>query len=122
MTNEVKTKTNPNYPYLINGRYGRYTMDHMDIKLALGLIPPMGPNDKYLKDKKVPKDVSTPWTDINGVMVRYMTSDAAKQFWCPNGGRKGMYMRAIAICPDCRKIVAASRINQHARVHKWAKG
>lgn len=99
------------YPYLI-GRRG-YTMDHGEVKIALGLqeFDPKRP----FKDKKIPADVSAGWRDVNGVQVCYLTSEAARQHWNRPGSTTPM--RALARCPECDRIVAASRINQHARVH-----
>jgi len=91
----------PTYPYLTNAR-GSYQMDYREMNAALGIT-----------DKKVPADRSTSWTDVQGVLVRLMTSDEARQFW----NKRGMALRVIAKCPDCGKVVGASRINQHARVH-----
>jgi hypothetical protein len=91
------------YPYLI-GRRG-WTMDHREIKAALGI-------DSH---KKVPADV-TVTANVQGIFVCYMTSDGARRFWKNPGTNTPM--RAIAECPDCGRIVPASRINQHAKVHQ----
>lgn len=90
-------------------------MDHREIKVALGLTDAnkVHPKWGYPLDTKVPPHVSTDWITIQGVEVCYLSSYDARKWW----GKKGMAMRVIAKCPDCGKITAASRINQHARVH-----
>lgn len=95
------------YPYLIGAR--GWTMDHREVKYALGLQPSTD------TDMRIPPDVSVPWTSIGEVAVMYMTSAAARAFWRKPGTNTPM--RALAECPECGRRVAASRINQHARVH-----
>jgi hypothetical protein len=94
-------------------------MDCAEIKVALGVIPEdRHPKWGYLRDKKVPPEVMSPMVRIGGVQVCYLTQSDARGFWeSKDGQKRGMYMRAIAVCPQCGKEVAASRINQHAKVH-----
>lgn len=80
-------------------------MDHREVKSVLGLDYTM----------KIPASVEVPWKLIDGVYVCYLTSADARAFWKKPGTNTPM--RALARCPECGKITAASRINQHARVH-----
>jgi hypothetical protein len=102
----------PTYPYLLNDQ--GWTMDHRQIKEALGLV---GRKDgqRVNTDVKIHANSSTGWKVIQGVRVCYLTSADARIFWKKPGSTTPM--RALAICPECGKTVAASRINQHARVH-----
>lgn len=94
--------------YLLNER-GR-TLD------AAQVIERFFPDRHY--GTRVPAHESAPWQDWDGVRVAYLTTSAAQVTWATLAPKKrGMAMRAIAECPICDKIVALSRINQHAIIH-----
>lgn len=97
------------YPYLTNARGHTMRADQ--------LIERLFPGKNY--KVTVPPNVGTEdWVELDGVKVQYLTSEAAKDYWSDRRGRSvGMGMRAVAMCPHCSRVVAASRINQHARVH-----
>lgn len=78
---------------------------------AADIIAAVFPNNDY--GTRVPADRSGE-THIDGVYVCYLTTEAAK---AQTKGPRGMYMRARAICPECMREFAASRLNQHARIH-----
>jgi len=91
---------------------------------ASELIAILFPDNNY--GTRVPADVESQWQSVDGVYVRYFTAADARDFWGKslpdfNTGRvrHNMAMRAVARCPHagCGRLVAASRINQHARVH-----
>ena len=65
--------------------------------------------------KRMPPELVTAMRKVDGVRVCILTADGARRFW--NNPHTNTPMRVIAECPTCGKLVAASRINQHARVH-----
>lgn len=86
-------------------------MDAQDMRRAVG-VP-----EKYIKH--MPAWYSMPSHFVEGVRVTVMGSQQAKNFW--NKPNTNTPMRVIAECPHCGRIVAASRINQHAKVHDDAR-
>lgn len=94
----------------------RYLLnEHGHQMTARQVIEAVFPGKQY--GTKVPSNVSGE-THIGDVYVSYLTTENAKQVI---GGKRGMYMRARAICPDCKREFAASRLNQHNKVHqRWS--
>jgi hypothetical protein len=100
----------PTSPYLTEGPRNGWTIS------AAAMIEALFPGMNY--GTHVPQGKFTPWTYVQGVRCMYMSSAGAQAFWASQGRkRSGMHLRALAECPDCGRKVAASRINQHARVH-----
>jgi hypothetical protein len=99
------------YPYLLVDRFNEYSgttyrtrRDAASMYEAFGLDP----------KQHLPAEGRAPRL-IDGVECYIFTAAEARAFW----GNKGSHMslRVMAVCPECGKHTAASRLNQHARVH-----
>lgn len=95
------------YPYLTRSPQTLSTYDAIEMRRRAG-VP-----EQYLQ--RMPAELEL-MTKIDGVRVMVMTAEGAKLFW--KNPRTNTPMRVVAECPCCARIVPASRINQHAKVHQ----
>jgi hypothetical protein len=94
------------YPFFRSTQTDRVSTAYAMRRLA-------GVPEQYVR--KMPAELMTPMTRVDGVQVCVLTSDGARAFW--KNPHTNTPMRVIAVCPTCEKVVPASRLNQHYRVH-----